>query len=128
MEKQKRPVWKTVFYVFLGLTLLGVLSRVINDSPESVQKPASETRVDRIKKAFSQWDGSQSNLVEWVKSSMNDPKSFDHLETVYREKGDSLFVIMQFTGKNAFGGVVKNTATCWTDLDGNIISQPAIIR
>lgn len=86
-----------------------------------------------IKSQFSVWDGSHRELEKLVKKNLNDEKSFDHIETTYRdianenirdevnsilaesgysdrvEVGD-LFIQMQFSAKNAFNGTIKNTA------------------
>lgn len=86
-----------------------------------------------IKGQFSAWDGSHYKLKEMILNRMNDEKSFKHIETNYKsidneddckeindllkqagyssrvEVGD-LFVSTQFSGKNAFGGTVKNIA------------------
>lgn len=60
---------------------------------------------------------------------MDDPDSYEHVETKHQEIGtDSVFVIMTFRGKNKFGGVVKNTITCYTDLDGNMLGLPKNLR
>ena len=52
---------------------------------------------------------------------MNDPKSFEHVETTYGDRGDYLVVKTTFRGKNAFGGVVLNWITAKCDLDGDVI-------
>jgi hypothetical protein len=52
---------------------------------------------------------------------MNDPDSYDHVETRYSDKGDHLIVKTTFRGKNAFGGVVKNWVIAKVDLNGNVI-------
>jgi hypothetical protein len=52
---------------------------------------------------------------------MNDPKSYEHVETRYADKGDHLIVKTTFRGKNAFGGVVPNWVIAKTDLDGNVL-------
>ncbi len=82
---------------------------------------------------FSIWDGSHKEFVKLVKKNMNDEKSFKHIETNYTEVIDEytkdninsilksagvkdrvdigdLFLIMQFSGKNAFNATIKNTA------------------
>jgi len=53
---------------------------------------------------------------------MNDPDSYDHVETVYWDKGDHLIVRTTFRGKNAFGGIVRNSTRAKVDLDGNVIA------
>ena len=52
---------------------------------------------------------------------MNDPDSYDHIETKFRDNGNSLNVVTKFRGKNAFGGMVINTVTARVDLDGNVL-------
>lgn len=76
-----------------------------------------------INSQFSSWDGSHRKLEKYIKSKMNDPDSFKHVETKYIDNGsDNLIIITSFRGKNAFGGVIVNTVTATVDLDGNITS------
>ena len=56
-----------------------------------------------------------------IKKSMNDPDSYEHVETRFRDDGNSIFVITEFRGKNAFGGKVKNTVSARVDFEGNVI-------
>jgi len=54
---------------------------------------------------------------------MNDPSSFEHVDTQYRDDGETLFLLMTFRGKNAFGGMVVNTVTAVADTNtGAILS------
>jgi hypothetical protein len=82
---------------------------------------AEEARKEQIEKHFSAWDGSHRGLTEVIKKSMNDPNSYEHAETRYIDRGDHLIVITEFRGKNAFGGVVKNSVTAKVDLNGNVV-------
>ncbi len=52
---------------------------------------------------------------------MNDPDSYEHVETRYGDKGTYLIVTTTFRGKNAFGGVARNTVTAKVDLEGNVL-------
>jgi len=52
---------------------------------------------------------------------MNDPDSYQHDETRYVDKGDHLIVYTSLRGKNAFGGVVRNTVVTKVDLQGNVV-------
>lgn len=79
------------------------------------------TRQKRIESGFSAWNGSHIALTRIIKKSMNDPKSFEHVETSYGDRGDYLVVKTTFRGKNAFGGVVLNWITAKCDLDGNVM-------
>ena len=79
-------------------------------------------RKERIEKRFSSlWDGSHRELTKVIKGSMNDPGSYEHVETVSWDMGDHLVVRTTFRGKNAFGGVVSNWVKAKTDLDGNVL-------
>lgn len=95
-----------------------------NKGEVSKQEVASPTpsktpsRDEIIEKQFSAWDGSHIKLTELIKDSMNDPKSYEHVETVYWDMKDHLIVNTTFRGKNAFGGTVKNTVKAKISLDG----------
>lgn len=81
-----------------------------------------EERKERIERGFSAWDGSHRGLTKIIKASMNDPKSYEHVETVYWDMDDHLVVKTTFRGKNAFGGVVPNWVKAKVDLDGNVLA------
>jgi hypothetical protein len=78
-------------------------------------------RKKRIEAGFSFWSGGHRGLTAFIKKTMNDPKSYEHVETTYADKNDYLIVKTTFRGKNAFGGVVVNWIMAKTDLDGNVI-------
>jgi len=82
---------------------------------------ATEARKKQIETQFSAWDGSHRGLERVIKDSMNDPDSYDHVETVYWDRGDHLVVQTTFRGKNAFGGVVKNSVKAKVSLDGQVL-------
>lgn len=129
MSEKKPGNWKVILVGLSTVLFIGTCIGTCDEGTKTNDPPKEVSRKERIEKAFSSWDGSHRNLEAWVKSAMNDPDSYKHIETVYREKGpDTIFVMMQFSGKNAFGGVVKNTATCYTDLDGNILGSPSILK
>lgn len=85
-------------------------------------------RKEMIEKAFSAWDGSHRNLTAYIKENMNDPKSYEHVETVYWDMGDHLIVMTTFRGKNAFGGVVKNAVKAKVSLEGEILEILDVIQ
>lgn len=71
---------------------------------------AEAERREMIEQQFSSWDGSHRQFVREVKRVMHDDSSFDHIETRYRDDEDTIFLIMEFRGTNAFGATVRNTA------------------
>jgi hypothetical protein len=88
---------------------------------EIQKRLAAETRIAQIKRQFSGWDGSHSNLERFIISGMNDPDSYEHDKTVYLDEGDHLIVQTSFRGKNGFGGVVRNSVTAKVSLNGKIL-------
>ena len=78
-------------------------------------------RNNQIKAQFSAWNGAHIQLERVIKKSMNDPSSFEHVQTTYNEYKDRLLITTTFRGNNAFGGKVVNTIKAYVDLNGNII-------
>jgi hypothetical protein len=74
-----------------------------------------------IQKQFSSWDGSHIKLEEYIIARMNDPDSYEHVNTTYRDMNTYLIVTTQFRGKNTFGGLVKQVMTAKVGDNGNII-------
>ena len=107
----------------IGIVLVAFLVNYFSsDSTKtSAPKTEEELRKQQIERNFSAWDGSHRGLTEVIKKSMNDPNSYEHVETVYWDKGDNLVVKTTFRGKNAFGGVVKNWVMAKVGLDGSVV-------
>ncbi|MEO9513456.1 MAG: hypothetical protein ABJN84_00415 [Flavobacteriaceae bacterium] len=86
------------------------------------EKPLTkkEQHQQNIQKLFSGWDGSHIKLTEHIKQSLNDPDSYEHLETTYIDKDSFLIITTRFTAKNGFGGRVKNEVVVMSDTLGNI--------
>ena len=83
-----------------------------------------EAAQNRLKSAFSAWDGSHLDLTRTIKNAMNDPSSFEHVDTRFgeNEDGKTLTVKTTFRGKNAFGGIILQSATAKTDIStGKVI-------
>lgn len=87
----------------------------------------SEPKTAANSGCFSAWDGSHPALVRAVKKQLNDPDSFEHLETSTIDKGDYYIVIMKFTAKNGFGGRISKAATVQCGKDCNLAGAPVIL-
>lgn len=88
-------------------------------------KEAEERKLARrkeIERQFSTWDGSHRAVEAGIKARMNDPDSYKHVETKYRDKGATLAVVTVFRGKNGFGGVVTSTAVAEVSEAGELLS------
>jgi len=74
-------------------------------------------------KCLSSYDGSNRELVRIVKENMNDPESFEHVETLYKLFKDYAVVVMKYRGKNRFGALVLGSVTAKVNIeDGSVIS------
>lgn len=112
--------------ILIGIVAIFLISVFSPEDKKTTPTPKApktqeEIREDKLSENFSGWDGSHIGLTKVIKKSMNDPSSYEHDETVYWDKGDHLIVKTTFRGKNAFGGVVKNSITAKVDLNGNVI-------
>lgn len=95
-----------------GLLVLGVVGSFCVDEDKremSREKPAERRKGFHC---LSGWDGSHPEFVRLVKQQMNDPDSFEHDETRVTEINDQgrHEIIMNFRGRNAFGGTVRAIA------------------
>lgn len=82
--------------------------------------PKTERQIE-VEKQFSAWDGSHNGLTKLIKDAMNDPNSYEHVETVFWDQKEYLIVMTTYRGKNAFGGVVKNFVKAKVDFNGNVL-------
>ena len=86
------------------------------------EKPLTKQKIHQqnIQKLFSGWDGSHIKLTEKIKESLTDPKSYEHIETTYKDMDSFLVVNTIFTAKNGFGGTLKKEVIVVSDTIGNI--------
>lgn len=105
---------------------------VISITPEQqkmLDEIKAEAKIDyeksktnaKLEILFSSWDGSLPSFVDYIKENMNDPDSFDHVETTFRNDSDGMTVRMKYRGKNGFNATVTQTATCKVDYEGNFL-------
>lgn len=82
---------------------------------------AEEKHENRVAAGFSNWDGSHTALTKWIKESMNDPSSYEHIKTTYIDNGKTLQITAQYRGKNAYGALIKAHTQAIADYDGKLI-------
>lgn len=94
------------------ILMIPILAAVVAcDVPE----PTPEEQAENRRKGFhclSSWDGSHRDFVRQVRARLNDPDSFEHDETRVTPVSDegTHLIFMEFRARNAFGGIVRNTA------------------
>ncbi len=120
----KKPV-KDKGALYVGLAILGfILIGVISGENDTNNYSSSS---NDIPAHFSSWDGSHNQVTRAIKSSMNDPKSYEHVETRYKVLGDNkTTVLTKFRGKNAFGGTVTQQAIAVTNTASGEVLELAI--
>jgi hypothetical protein len=69
---------------------------------------------------FSAWNGSHRNVEAAIKASMNNPDSYQHVETRFTETPDGAIIYSKFRGTNAFGGIITTMAVATVDREGNV--------
>lgn len=110
-------------YTVGGLILIaGVLLMMFGESNKSVE----QIRDEQVQELFFA-DGQNYQVVQAVKKSMNDPDSFEHIETKYvdNSSGD-VAITMMFRGKNAFGGKIVNRAVAMVNPESGAVTSLAI--
>lgn len=104
---QKRKRWIISF-----LLILAVFAIIERQKQKPITAKTAITIQERVVSHLSKWNGSHRELEAYIKASMNDPGSYEHIETKYILPADtatSAIYITTFRGKNAFGGVVTQT-------------------
>lgn len=130
-KKIKKKEFSKKTKIFAGIIsavmVFSILNAIFPDDKETKQEDSikvvapTPTREQLLEKQFSAWDGSHRNLTKYIKDSMNNPKSYEHVKTVYWDQKDFLIVATTFRGENAFGGIVTNTVKAEISMNGDII-------
>jgi hypothetical protein len=99
------------------------LKMIEQEEAKWVQKAAE---IKDLKEKFEEhcmnsWDGSCIPLLVYTKNLMNDPESFEHVETRYRIEGNYAIVVMSYRGKNAYGGTVQNYIKAKVNLNCEVV-------
>lgn len=118
----------SIILIFSVILFIGWLIFGGEDEPEK-ETPKIYTQAQKdsiwLDEQFDHYDGSNYASVVAIQSIMNNPKSFEHVETHYvdtRGEGDTaLRVFTKFRGTNAYGAIVTQTFISFIDTSGNVI-------
>ena len=93
-------------------------------SDTDIDKPieVGKIRQDKIARQFSTDNGAHLKLQDYIRHNMNDPASYEHIRTIFDDKGNYLFVVTTYKTKNAQGAKVVEKVGAGVDLDGNLVS------
>lgn len=104
------------------LLVVAALFAVIGGEPKSIE----QIRNEQVQELFFA-DGQNYQVVQAVKKSMNDPDSFEHIETTHVDNGTGdVAITMMFRGKNAFGGKVIYRAVALVSPESGAVTSLAI--
>ncbi|WP_340156581.1 hypothetical protein [uncultured Winogradskyella sp.] len=85
------------------------------------QEEFNKNRKENIEKQFSAWDGSHPKLSRMIKENCRNPDSYEHIETRFRDDGNSIFVITKYRAENGFGGMTIGSVSARVDFSGNVL-------
>ncbi len=91
-----------IIFIIIAMSFVAIVKVNVLDTNSS----PTQTRDEKVKALFSSWDGSNKELVNYVKSNMKDPDSFEHVETRIRDKKGVVTAQMVYRGKNSFGATM----------------------
>ncbi len=122
MNKKSNPKDVKKGCLILTVLLVIIISIVAITCESEPETPLTKQEIHQqnIQKLFSGWDGSHIKLAEKIKVSLNDPKSYEHIETTYKDMDSFLIINSTFTAKNGFGGTLKKEVIVMSDTLGNI--------
>lgn len=111
----------TWLFIGLGALLIApVIYFFIDRLRTSPAERAERQHRQEVQALFSGPGGSVPALVDWVQQRMNDPESFQHVETRYIDRGGEILVFMTYRGRNAFGGTVTEKVSARLSNSGRL--------
>lgn len=124
MKKKTDPkeVKKGCLILIMMALIIMMLTYVTCESEPDKPLTKKELHEQNINKLFSAWDGSHINLSKKIKEALNDPESYEHIKTTYKDLDSILVISTTFTAKNGFGGRLKKEVIATSDTLGNVTS------
>ncbi|WP_434438390.1 hypothetical protein [Sphingobacterium faecium] len=99
-------------WVVIILVIVFIMDQCFKSNKKQSDLEANDPKA-KIEKHFSNYDGSYTKFRNYIKDNLNDPSSFEHVETRYTDNKDgTVNVIMKYRGKNPFGGIITKYAKC----------------
>lgn len=99
-----------------------VLARMHRSEEKYSEKVAfykkKQERQETIEGQFSGWNGEHRSLSRHIEKNLKNPDSYEHVKTLYVDKGDHLLLETTYRGTNSFGAIVTNKAYAKVGLDG----------
>ena len=99
--------------------------KVLSKDKKDIEKYEEHVKKEeKIREFVNSYDDSYRPLVSYIKENMNDPKSYEHIQTGYNIKGENtVTIVTRFRGTNKFGALVINRCEATADIEsGNLIT------
>ena len=107
---------------WVSMEYLTLLKKHSQKTQKSVtDKQQDSDRNKRIQRQFHPWDGSHINLEKLIEHNLKDPDSYEHIETLYSDKGSYLIVNLRYRARNGFGGMTISHVKAKVSLTGEIL-------
>jgi hypothetical protein len=120
-----RPTIAGLAALLLASCLSMLAAGCRDPGPASSRRPGVTTQDNvrdvRVQKQFSSWDGSHLGVAKYIKQSLRDPRSFEHIDTQFDDRVVNLVVTTTYWYKDPAGQRVKGSIKAKVDLDGNIL-------
>lgn len=115
-----KKCFQYIIIIAIGVPVFGYINNFFFPY-EPIPLPKQKTRIESIESQFHVWDGSHIRLEKLIIDSLNDPGSYEHIETRYKDMGNHLVVSTAYRGKNAFGAIIKNKTIAKVSVHGIIL-------
>ena len=114
--KRKKNLIVLAIVVVFSLFVLKTCFDEYNPKPNS-----------KIENNLSKLDGSYTKFRNYIEENLNDPSSFEHVETRYKDNNDGTATVwMKYRGKNAFNATLTKIAKCTMDVNTGEFSNVII--
>lgn len=117
----RKPWSKLTRWSVLVVTFIVLLSAVTTAQNPIAQTPAN-ARAKQIISLFNGPDGTHLNLSIIVQAGLNNPDSFQHQQTTFKDMGEYLVVNMTYHARTESGEMVSKRTRAKVDLTGKVIS------
>lgn len=111
---------KTLAWVVIALMVLfAVVYSAVNEKEK--QLTSSQKKELSIKRQFNSWDGSHIYLESIIEEAIYNPKSYNHVKTVYTEYETYIDVCTIFDSRNNYNITTTSKVCARYSIDGNLI-------
>ena len=105
IKKQPTQVTAKQSFIAIGF-LIFMFMGIFSSTNDNATSSNDNTLPTQIEEQFSPWDGSHRGLEKLIIESLNDPDSYEHIESSFAKDGDTIRVKTSYRARNGYGGMV----------------------